>query len=302
MGFSFESDTGLPVVAGPEQSTAERPTPLTLHVTPEVGTATVDTAPVPLHLQPPPTAPPQVLPPPPAAAQVQAPAGAASEAEIGSIMLQLQRFADESAEEARRKADEVIAAAEAQAAAMIQRASETATSAQAMLQSAQAEAQAVVQAALADAQAITERAHYRSAQTAPSPTPSISPDTVATLSAAIEEFARTNSDLVAELAQLRQSLTSGPAGVDPQYVDQQPTAFSPDATGQGHGVPLESYPTVSDRQYPTAPIQAHPTGAAHQQPAPQPPTYPTEHYPASAALGNQVGSQQEYLTPPVTAY
>ncbi len=134
MGFAFEDETGLPVIVGPEGDGQWRPVPpLVVHVEPE---------PVP-----------------------------APEVEIGDIMLKVQRFADETAEDARRQARAAIADAQVEAAAIVSRARR-------------------------EADEITTQA-----------VPKISPDAVSNLCSAIEAFADTNRALVDELVQLRQALT-----------------------------------------------------------------------------------------------
>ena len=84
MGFAFEDATGLPVIVEPrDPGTA--------------GSAAFD-----LHIQPEPTQSPEV--------------------EIGDIMLKVQQFADETAEDARRQARSVIADAQVEAASIVARA------------------------------------------------------------------------------------------------------------------------------------------------------------------------------------
>jgi len=135
MGFAFEVETGLPVIVPSEGSNRQQmpgPAPLTLHVEPE--------------------------PAPP------------TEAAIGDIMLKVQCFADETAEEAKQRARAVIAEAQVEAATIVARA--------------RREAEEIAsQAALP-----------------------IAPDAVTNLCSAIEEFSNTNKVLVDELVQLRQAL------------------------------------------------------------------------------------------------
>jgi hypothetical protein len=135
MGFAFEDETGLPVIVPPEGSNVRPvpgPTPLTLHVEPE-------------PVQPP-------------------------EAAIGDIMMKVQRFADETAEEAKQKARAVIADAQVEAATIVARA--------------------------------RREAEEIASQTALP----IAPEAVTNLCSAIEEFSNTNKVLVNELVQLRQAL------------------------------------------------------------------------------------------------
>ena len=111
MGIAYEGGVGVPTIPGQNgvQHTGAV-APLTLHVAQE-SEYSEPTAPIALRLQPEPAPSPEV--------------------EIGNIMIQLQRFTDETAAEAERKAQEVIAGAEAQAAVLIQRASEANGQAQA---------------------------------------------------------------------------------------------------------------------------------------------------------------------------
>ena len=134
MGFAFEDETGLPVIVGPSGTGRwKTPPPLTLHVEP---------GPIP-----------------------------SPEVAIGDIMLKVQRFADETAEEARRQARSVVAGAQVEAASIVARARR------------QAEEISVPVA------------------------PSLAPEAVAKLCSAIDEFADTNRILVEELDLLRRELT-----------------------------------------------------------------------------------------------
>jgi regulator of protease activity HflC (stomatin/prohibitin superfamily) len=92
------------------------------------------------------------------------------EVQIGDIMLKVQHFADETAEDARRQARAVIADAQVEAASIVSRA--------------------------------RREAEEIAAQAAPQ----IAPEAVTNLCSAIEEFANTNRVLVDELVQLRQTL------------------------------------------------------------------------------------------------
>jgi len=135
MGFAFEDETGLPVIVPPVGSNGRQvpgPAPLSLHVEPE-----------------------PVTPP---------------EAAIGDIMLKVQRFADETAEEAQQRARAVIADAQVEAATIVARA--------------------------------RREAEDIAAQT----TLPIAPDAVTNLCSAIEEFSNTNKELVDELVHLRHAL------------------------------------------------------------------------------------------------
>ncbi len=134
MGFAFDEVTGLPVIVEP-QDAEQRPGP----------------PPLALHLQPEPVESPEV--------------------EIGDIMLKVQQFADEAAEDARAQARSVIADAQVEAASIVARARR-------------------------EAEEIAEQAP-----------PQIAPETVAKLCSAIEEFADSNRVLVEELDLLRRELT-----------------------------------------------------------------------------------------------
>ena len=134
MGFAFDEVTGLPVIVEP-QDAEQRPGP----------------PPLALHVQPEPAESPEV--------------------ELGDIMLKVQQFADEAAEDARRQARSVIADAQVEAAAIVARARR-------------------------EADEITDQA-----------TPQIAPEAVTKLCSAIEEFAETNRVLVDELDLLRRELT-----------------------------------------------------------------------------------------------
>jgi len=136
MGFAFEDETGLPVIdaSGLTNGTnGWHPTP------PPLGG---DFAP-----------------------------GRAPDVEIGDIMVKVQRFADETAEEARRQARAIVANAQVEAASIV------------------------------------SRAHRESEDLTAAVVPQISPGAVASLCSAIEEFAETNRVLVEELSQLREALT-----------------------------------------------------------------------------------------------
>jgi hypothetical protein len=136
MGFAFEDETGLPVIDDSGSTNGWQPAP---------------------------------SPPPPVGVNVT-PAHS-PEVEIGDIMLKVQRFADETAEEAQRQARAIVADAQVEAASIVSRA--------------RREADDVVAAAV----------------------PQISPEAVASLCSAIEGFAETNRVLVEELALLRDALT-----------------------------------------------------------------------------------------------
>jgi len=102
--------------------------------------------------------------------------------EMGSLFVQAQRFADQTADEAERNAQEVISAAEAKAAEIIQR------------------------APLAGPAPVPESAPAPAGAVAVPARPTIAPEAIANLSAAIAEFADTNRTLTAEIVKLRQAI------------------------------------------------------------------------------------------------
>ena len=258
MGIAYEGGVGVPTIPGQNgvQHTGAV-APLTLHVAQE-SEYSEPTAPIALRLQPEPAPSPEV--------------------EIGNIMIQLQRFTDETAAEAERKAQEVIAGAEAQAAVLIQRASEANGQAQAIVQSAHAEAQSIVQAAHAQAESIAQQT--RANTTLMATGPAIAPETVQALCSAIEEFAATNQTLVAELAELRQALQ---APAPTAFASPAPPAASPapdlQATQQipvisAEQFPVQAPPQTAGAQTYSWPIEPEP---GHQYPVPtEVPLYPVE--------------------------
>jgi hypothetical protein len=140
--------------------------------------------------------------------------------EIGSLFVKAQRFADETASEAERKAQEVILAAEAKAAEIIQRATAAEWAARAKNASVQAEEAAITEHVGHQAGAITPQAQ------APIP-----PEAIATLSAAIEEFADANRTLAAELVKLRLALGESSAAVpEGQHIPPDRTAPTSNTT------------------------------------------------------------------------
>ena len=134
MGFAFEDGTGLPIIVDPSSPGGWQP------------------------------------PPPPVALQPEPAAAPSPEVAIGDIMLRVQRFADETAEEAQHKARTIIANAQLEAASIVSRARREAE-------------EIATQSALP-----------------------VAPEAITNLCSAIEEFAGTNRILVDELVQLRQAL------------------------------------------------------------------------------------------------
>ena len=136
MGFAYEDDTGLPGIVNPQPSGVWQPAP--------------SPPPLALHVEPVPMPQPEV--------------------QIGDIMMKVQQFADETAEDARRQARAVIADAQIEAASIV------------------------------------SRARREAEEVAAQAAPQIAPEAVTNLCSAIEEFAATNRVLVDELVQLRQVL------------------------------------------------------------------------------------------------
>jgi hypothetical protein len=116
--------------------------------------------------------------------QLQPDAG--SEVEIGTILMRVQQFADETARQAELQAN------------------------------------AVVEAARVEAARIVEEARQQAAGLAVSARPVIAPDAVTNLSAALDEFASTNRFLVGELTQLRDALSGTPSSALPPGYAQPP--------------------------------------------------------------------------------
>jgi hypothetical protein len=141
---------------------------------------------------------------------------------IGEILLQVQRFADETAEEAQRNAHAVVDAARAEADRILEASRRQAErDAQAIVEAGRAEAtsvleesrqqaiqyaRATVDAARAEASRVLEQSGQQRVELGVDGSPSVSPDAVADLSNAIAEFASTNRELIDELVQLRNAL------------------------------------------------------------------------------------------------
>ena len=140
--------------------------------------------------------------------------------EIGSLFVKAQRFADDTASEAERKAQEVILAAEAKAAEIIQRATAAEWAARAKNASVQAEEPA-----------ITEHGGHQAGAIAPQAQAPVPAEAIATLSAAIEEFADANRTLAAELVKLRLALGESSAAVpEGQHIPPDRTAPTSNTT------------------------------------------------------------------------
>jgi hypothetical protein len=136
--------------------------------------------------------------------------------EIGSLFVKAQRFADETAREAERKAQEVIFAAEAKAAEIIQRAT-----------AAEWAARAKNAADQAEEAAITEHDGQQAGAITPQTQAQVPAEAIATLSAAIEEFADANRTLSAELVKLRLALGESSAAVsEGQHLHPEDTALT----------------------------------------------------------------------------
>ena len=165
-------------------------------------------------------------------------------AEIGTIILEAQRFADHTATQARRTAD-------------------------ALIRNAQVEAEQILEEArrrgAEEAGRTVEEARRRAAEEA-SRTPSapageapVPPEAVSQLVATIDGFARTNRALVEELSFLRQSLApSAPA----------PASNGVHAVGATRPAPSAAQATPGPVQVPTPPTP--PQHSAPQQPGPAP--------------------------------
>lgn len=134
-----------------------------------------------------------------------------SEVEIGRLLLQAQRFVDEAVAEARDHAKATVAEAEAEA--------------DRILAEARQQAEEIIQAA-------------RSA-------PTVSPETLLALDTTIGEFTKANTELIHELAQLRDVL--GPR-------------FAPSSNGADLPAPTAASDAASN--HPTAPSAPIPNGDA----------------------------------------
>jgi vacuolar-type H+-ATPase subunit H len=144
--------------------------------------------------------------------------------EIGGILLEVQRFADEAADEAERNARTIVDAARAEAGRVVEESRlQAEVNAQAIVDAARAEAgrvieesrqqavqfaRATVDAARAEADRVIEGSRRYVAQPATVNLPSVSPEVVANLTNAITEFASTNRGLIDELVQLRNTLAT----------------------------------------------------------------------------------------------
>jgi hypothetical protein len=154
--------------------------------------------------------------------------------EIGNIIVEAQRFADETAAEARRAADALVAQAQAEAARIIEQARRQAD-------------QSLAQAEQARAQAEQARAQAAATPSGGSPVPA---EALAQLTATIDGFSRTNGALVEELSLLRQTL-AGPA---PQAV--RPMAQTAPAHQPVHAPAHQPTPAPGQaRPVPQVPVQ-----------------------------------------------
>jgi hypothetical protein len=136
--------------------------------------------------------------------------------EIGALFVRAQRFADETANEAKQKAQEVISAAEAKAAEIIQRATDAESVAQAKVVSTQAQEAAITEGTRQQARPIAQQTH-----------PPIPAEAITTLSAAIEECTDTNRTLASELVKLRLTLGESFAAVpQAQHLHPDPIALT----------------------------------------------------------------------------
>ena len=162
-----------------------------------------------------------------------------SAADIGTIILEAQRFADNTATQARRTADALIRNAQVEAEQILEEARRRAAQ----------EAAHTVEEARRQA---AEEAARSSAPAGDSPVP---PEAVSQLVATIDGFARTNRALVEELGFLRQSLA--------------PTTAAPTTPGAPATAPSAARP-------PQTSLHAVRTAPA-QVPAPAAPAVPPQH-------------------------
>ena len=147
--------------------------------------------------------------------------------EIGDILVTVQKFAIESAEEAERAAQAVVESARAEAERIRDEARQQAAQhAQAVVESARAEADQIVHAArrqaTQQAQTIVDDVRQHSVDMTASTRPGVSPDAVANLTASIAEFAETNRELIEELVLLRDSIAEPQAPRQPWEELQAP--------------------------------------------------------------------------------
>ena len=170
-----------------------------------------------------------------------------SAADIGTIILEAQRFADHTATQARRTADALIRNAQVEAEQILEEARRRAAE----------EAGRTVEEARR--RAAEEAARTPSAPAGEAPVP---PEAVSQLVATIDGFARTNRALVEELGFLRQSLA--------------PTTAAPTTPGAPATAPSAARPPqTSLHAVRTAPAQVPapavpPQHVAPQQPGPAP--------------------------------
>lgn len=178
MGFAFEEGTGLPMIVDPANQSRWQPPP-----------------PVSLQPEPAPAPSPEVA--------------------IGDIMVRVQRFADETAEDAQQKARSVIA-------------------------NAQVEAASIVARARREAEEITAQSALP-----------VAPEAITNLCTAIEEFAGTNRILVDELTQLRQALVGSYASTpvsSAAAVSVAPTTqWTPPPPDQWTPPPIDQWNAPTDR-------------------------------------------------------
>jgi vacuolar-type H+-ATPase subunit H len=133
-------------------------------------------------------------------APASAPAGFSQEDEIGELLLQVQRFVDETAHEAERNARSIIEGAKTEANRIVEQSR----------QEAEQTGHAIIKAATFEANRVMENSRNIAPQRPIPTTQSVDPQVVSNLTNAIAEFAGTNRLLFDELVQLRNALAAAP--------------------------------------------------------------------------------------------
>ena len=127
-----------------------------------------------------------------------APAGITQEDEVGDLLLQVQRFVDETAHEAERNARAIIEGAKSEANRIVEQSR----------QEAGHSGQAIIETARAEADRIAVESNREATGHPILATPSVDPHVISNLTNAIAEFAGTNRLLIDELVQLRNELAT----------------------------------------------------------------------------------------------
>ena len=131
-------------------------------------------------------------------APASAPAGFGQEDEIGELLLQVQRFVDETAHEAERNARAIIEGAKTEANRIVEQSR----------QEAEQTGHAIIEAAIVEANRVMEDSRTIAPERPVPTTQSVDPQVVSNLTDAIAEFAGTNRLLVDELVRLRNGLAT----------------------------------------------------------------------------------------------